>query len=152
MQTTKLEPTPTERMALVRQLRDLRVALGLAMPWTRPQIGSFPDGSLTIRLEHMPGGSGALLIGPGSLGLWYLSELRLDPGTGRAVAASDPRVIADEYASIQVVSIEVVRHTLRVWQQHIAGDETPEAFKTSLAASVETTHARMQQMSEQLFR
>ena len=37
MQTTKLDHSRTERMALVRQLRDLRVALGLAMPWTRPQ-------------------------------------------------------------------------------------------------------------------
>lgn len=151
MQTTKLEPTPTERMALVRQLRDLRVALGLVMPWTRPQIGSFPDGSLTIRLGHMPGGSGALMIGPGSLGLWYLSELRPDPDSGRAVAAGDPRVIADEHASIQVVGIEVVRHSLRVWQEHIASDKTPEAVKTSLAASVEITHARMQQLSAQLF-
>jgi hypothetical protein len=151
MQFTKLEPTPNQRLALVGQLRDLRVALGLALPWTRPQIGSFPDGSLTIRLDHMPGGSGALLIGPGSLRLWYLSELRLDPGTGRAVAVSDPRVIADEFASIQVVSIEVVRHSLRVWQEQIASDETPEAVKTSLAASVETTHARLQRLSEQLF-
>jgi hypothetical protein len=152
MQTTKLDPTATERMALVRQLRDLRVALGLVMPWTRPRIGSFPDGSMTIRLDHMPGGSGALMLGPGSHGLWYLSELRLDPDTGRNVAASEPRVIADEHASIQVVGIEVVRHSLRVWQEHIAREETPEAVKASLAASVETTHARMQQLSEQLFK
>ncbi len=92
MQTTKLEPTRTERMALVRQLRELRVALGLVLPWTRPQIGSFPDGSLTIRLDHMPGGSGALMIGPGSLGLWYLSELRLE--MGNRLGLRNPEVYA----------------------------------------------------------
>ena len=92
------------------------------------------------------------MAGPGSLGYWHLSELELDPDTGRVVSATDPHVIADEHASEVVVSIALVRHCLRVWQQLSGNDETPEVLRSQLAASVDTTHARMQLLSDQLFR